>query len=272
MSETKRERPKFDPAMAIVGTVLGIGAFAAFVALEPAAPAEKERRKRNGGEDGPRVGLWALTGLAAAAAGIAGYAIWTRSSEPVAALPPAEDDGQASLPEADLEEPDEGQVDEGGSDEPPVTGEAPAPEPELGPRGRAGQIYAQNRTALERALREWLDEAAAQKGIVGGWAGPEVPPQYQQMQALVPVGATPPDRGPDVWNQAEAWWAATNAYAEVLPEADQFDSMDAWAANVGPQVMNADAFVLGRLMRRAMEFTQAQTVPVGSMNVDWGLF
>jgi len=141
--------------------------------------------------------------------------------------------------------------------------------------GRA--LYAGRRRAIDEAIRVLLDDAAEQKGIDGGW-------QARRITALARAPmpgdvAGQPERGPDVWNQAEAWWVAVNAYDDVFPDAElrRFGQGEnaigaEWAANVNLEPPLPEAWALGMIMAKVMGMTGAESRAIGFTTPDWSLF
>jgi len=155
-------------------------------------------------------------------------------------------------------------------------GEEPEPEPKTGgipgAKDRATRAYLNNSAAIDMAIREYLDYAADQKKIGGGWVAAS--PTKMRRKALPGQEYAGPDKGPQNWSQKEAWWAATRAFDDVFPEKSPYKakSISQWAAGINPQFVLDDAYLMGMIMRKVMGMTGAETVQEGSTRPDWGLF
>ena len=155
-------------------------------------------------------------------------------------------------------------------------GEEPAPEPKTGgipgAKDRATRAYLNNSAAIDTAIREYLDYAADQKNIAGGWVAAS--PTKLRRKVLPGQEHSGPAKGPQHWSQKEAWWAATRAFDDVFPDKSPYKSksISQWAAGINPQFVVDDAYLMGMIMRKAMGMTGAETVQEGSTRPDWGLF
>ncbi len=216
---------------------------------------EPKNRKKNPGGNA----LWALAAVVGALA-VAGSVFWIWRNYQSATTPPVKP------------RKDEGETDamDGGVDEEPFM----APDDEIpaegggieGNKGRARADYTERFRDIDRAMRKYLDEAAVAKGVQAGWAG-RSPTGFSQ-------GTSEPDAGPDVWDQREAWWAATRAFDEAFPELDPYTdiSIEEWSKDINPQFVVDDAWLMGMVMKKAMTMTEAEPAIAGTVRPDWTIF
>jgi len=232
------------------------------------------RRRKN---EEPNSGLVVVGVAVVAAVAVAGviYAL-TREDDAAEPLPATggsgarQDQGEDQDNEDDLDGLVEGGIDAGVGDGPIYQGFDQATDDEdLGPVATAELVWSEDNPVVESSIRRRLDEAAAAKGIPGGWS------MGQGDRRSIFKRGDPGD-----WTQAEAWWVAANAFNDVY--GDEFDEFDPainagiqdWASSVDTarNVVTVDGWLMGKTMARTMALTGAPSQRVGVTNPNWSLF